>query len=240
MIIIPAIDLRDGKCVRLIQGDYSKETIYFDDPAEVAKRWKTGGAERIHLVDLDGALKGSSINFKTIEKIRASVDCALELGGGIRDMETVQKYFDLGIDKLILGSVAVKNPEFVKEVCEKFKDKIIVGIDARDGKVATQGWTEVSQVSHIEFAKKMEELGVAEFIFTDISRDGMLEGVNITAVKEFAQSIKVNMIVSGGVASLKDIENVQVLGVSNISGIIIGKALYTDQFTLEEAIEKLK
>ncbi|MFH1715425.1 MAG: 1-(5-phosphoribosyl)-5-[(5-phosphoribosylamino)methylideneamino]imidazole-4-carboxamide isomerase [Elusimicrobiota bacterium] len=240
MQIIPAIDIRGGNCVRLMQGRLEQETIYSKDPVFMAKLWRAKGAERIHIVDLDGAFGGVPANYEIIKSIRKEVDVALEVGGGIRDHETIEKLLNAGIDKVVLGTVAIYNTDLVKEAIKNHGDKIIIGIDANNGRAAIGGWKEVTNVTDLDLAHNMEKIGVSEFIYTDISKDGMLEGPNLGGVKKFAESIKGKMIVSGGIASVKDIENIVKLKMNNIDGIIVGKALYAETLKLEDAIAAVK
>lgn len=235
MRIYPAIDIIDGNCVRLVKGDYSQKTIYAEDPIGVAKDWESCGAEFIHVVDLDGAKSGDMPNFEIISNIARSVSCPIEVGGGIRDMECVDKYLDSGISRVILGTSALNNPKFVKEAVEKYGDKIAVGIDAKDGMVAVSGWEDVSDTSALEFAKEMEKIGVKYIIYTDIATDGMLMGPNIKAMKDMLDNVNVNIIASGGVTTIDDVEKLAAIGVE---GAIIGKALYTDNINLRDAILK--
>ncbi|RMG74011.1 MAG: 1-(5-phosphoribosyl)-5-[(5-phosphoribosylamino)methylideneamino]imidazole-4-carboxamide isomerase [Nitrospirae bacterium] len=234
MIVIPAIDLKEGKCVRLLQGKKEQTTIYSDDPVEVARRWADLGAKLIHIVDLDGAFTGNQKNQDTVRAIRDAVDVELELGGGIRDMEGVRRWIELGINRVILGTVAIKRPELVKEAASEFPGQILVGIDAKDGRVAIKGWEEVTQADALQVAKQMESVKVAGIIYTDISRDGMLTGPNIEATKRMVEAVDIPVIASGGVSSLKDIENLK--EIKGLWGVITGKALYTGRLDLKEAI----
>ncbi len=238
MIIIPAIDLKDGQCVRLLQGKKDKSTTYSNNPVEVAKKWASLGAKLIHIVDLDGAFTGNQKNRETVKAIRDAVDVELELGGGIRDMEGIRNWIDVGINRVILGTVAVKNPELVKEAASEFPGRILVGIDAKDGMVAVKGWEEVTEIDAFELAKKMESYGIAGIIYTDISRDGMLTGPNIEATAKMVDSVDVPVIASGGISSLKDIKRLN--QIPKLWGAITGKALYTGKLNLKEAIEVVK
>jgi phosphoribosylformimino-5-aminoimidazole carboxamide ribotide isomerase len=235
MLVIPAIDLRGGKCVRLLQGRAEDETVYSDDPASTARRWRDLGAELIHLVDLDGAFTGEQKNLEAVKAIREAVDVPLELGGGIRDIERASMLFDLGIDRVILGTVAAERPELVREAAGKYPGRVLVGIDARDGRVAVKGWTEVTGHDAAAFAIKMESLGAAGIIYTDISRDGMLSGPNIEATANIVRSLGVPVIASGGVSSIDDIR--RLMGVEGLWGAITGKAIYSGALDLREAIE---
>ena len=237
MIIFPAIDIRGGKCVRLLKGDFNKETVFSDSPADMAKKWQAQGAEYLHLVDLDGALAGSSQNLAAIEEILKVVDIPTELGGGIRDMEQIDKLLAMGITRVILGSAAVKNPELVHEACAKYGERIVVGIDAKDGIVAVEGWGKSGNIGVIELAKKMKEAGVKTIIYTDISRDGTLSGVNVEATVKLARESGVKIVASGGVKSIKDIEALKMQEAVGIEGVIAGKSIYMGTLNLTEAIQ---
>jgi len=235
MLIIPAIDLKDGKCVRLLQGRADAVTVYSDRPDEVAKRWEEMGAKVIHVVDLDGAFSGIQKNIEGIKNIRRAVRVDIELGGGIRDMEMIEMLLSLGIDRVILGTVAIERPELVKEASRRFPGRIIVGIDAKDGLVAVKGWVEITNVKAKELALRMEDYGVWGIIYTDISRDGMLTGPNIEAIREIVEAVNIPVIASGGVSSLDDIKRLK--EIKGLWGVITGKALYTGAIDLKEAIE---
>ena len=232
-IVYPAIDIIGGNAVRLSQGDYARKDVYHADPSEVAKRWEFEGGEFIHVVDLEGAKEGKSFNRDAIAKICASVSVPVQVGGGIRSMETVEDMLSIGISRVILGTAALANPEFVKEAVAKFGEKIAVGIDAKDGKVAVQGWLEVSDVGAVEFAKEMEKIGVQTIIYTDIATDGMMMGPNVEAMREMAAEVGVNVIASGGVSKAADVEALRTTGVG---GVIVGKALYIDAVKLGEIL----
>jgi len=238
MIIIPAIDLKDGKCVRLLQGKREEVTVYSDDPVSMAKHWVELGAELLHVVDLDGAFTGEQRNFSEIEAIRKAIDIPIEVGGGIRDMERIEKLFSLGVDRVIIGTMAAQNPDMVKIACDNFPNKVLAGIDAKDGKVAIKGWEEVTELGAVEFALKMEKAGTAGIIYTDISRDGMLTGPNIDAMAQMAYALKIPVIASGGVSKLDDIKNL--MNIENLWGVITGKALYSGSLDLTEAIKIAK
>lgn len=237
MIVIPAIDLKDGKCVRLYQGDMNKATIYSDDPVTTALRWQQEGAERLHLVDLDGAVSGTGVNTKVIRQICKAVAIPVQVGGGIRSLEAVERLFFLGVHRAILGTVAYRDPSIVAAACQRFSNKITVGIDARNGKVAIQGWTEATSLDAIELARQCATMGVSEIVYTDISRDGTQQGVNIDATLALAQAVSLPVIASGGVASVWDIQRLAQCEAKGIKGVIVGKALYTGAVNLEEAIK---
>ncbi|MDR3566132.1 MAG: 1-(5-phosphoribosyl)-5-[(5-phosphoribosylamino)methylideneamino]imidazole-4-carboxamide isomerase [Negativicutes bacterium] len=236
MIIFPAIDIRGGKCVRLTEGRFDAETIFSDSPLDMARRWVSEGAEFLHLVDLDGALAGKSVNMETIAAIAKEVAIPVQLGGGIRTLANIEAMLAAGVTRVILGSVAVKQPELVREACKKYGDKIVVGIDARDGQAAVEGWGVSGGVGAEELAGKMAAAGVARIIYTDISRDGTLAGVNVGATRALARAAGIPVIASGGVSSLADITALKAVQADGIEGVIIGKALYTGAVTLPEAI----
>ena len=240
MIIFPAIDIRGGKCVRLLKGDFKRETIFSDSPADMARKWQAQGAEYLHLVDLDGALAGSSQNLTAIEKILESVDIPTELGGGIRTMEQIDKLLAMGITRVILGSAAVKNPALVREACAKYGERIVVGIDAKDGIVAVEGWGESGNIGVTELAQEMRKAGVKTIIYTDISRDGTLSGVNVEATVKLAQESGIKIVASGGVKSLNDIKALKEQEDAGIEGVIAGKAIYMGTLDLAEAIKTAK
>jgi len=237
MEIIPAIDLRNGKCVRLYQGDYGKETIFSDDPVSVALRWQSEGARRLHIVDLDGAAQGKPVNLDTIEDIVAAIDIPVQAGGGIRSIETIEQLFAAGVERAIMGTVAVEKPDLVKEACPKFGDRIIISIDARDRLVATRGWLQKSEVTAGELASKMIELGVTRFIYTDISRDGTLTSPNLEAIAEFLSQVSAPVIAAGGISSVYHLTRLAELGVE---GAIVGKAIYTGDVKLSEAFKAMR
>lgn len=234
MEVIPAIDIKGGRCVRLYQGDYTKETVYSDNPVEMAARWQSLGATRLHIVDLDGADLGVPRNLKTISQINDSVWIPLQVGGGIRSMKTIEKFLKMGIDRVILGTAAVENQELVKEACHRFGNSIVIGIDARDGKVATHGWKDETELTTTDFAMSMATLGAKRFIYTDISRDGTLTEPNFISTFELVDSIRYPVIASGGVSSLIHLKLLDKLGVE---GAIIGKALYTGDLSLTLALK---
>lgn len=232
MQILPAIDLRGGKCVNLIQGIAEQETVFSDNPVDMAMRWESEGAEYLHLVDLDGAFKGESANLKIVGEIVSKLTIPTQLGGGIRSMEQIKVVLELGVDRAILGTAALKQPELVPEACSIYHERIAVGIDARDGMVATDGWLEVSEKSAIHFAKELSV--VQTLIYTDIKSDGMLKGPNVEATAEIVDAVSAHVIASGGVTSLSDLESLKDIGAS---GAIIGRALYTGDLLLYDAIK---
>lgn len=231
--IIPAIDLLDGKCVRLKQGRYDAETVYSKTPVDIAKKWESQGAKRLHIVDLDGARTGQPKNAAIIKQIAKEIKIPIQIGGGFRNYDQIKEMIDFGVDRVILGTTAVKNPNLLGEVCKKFKDHIAVAIDAKEGKAATEGWTQVSKKDTITLAKEAIELGVRRFVYTDISRDGMLTGPNYEGIKNFILKIKVAVIASGGVSVKEDIDKLKSTGAE---GCIVGKALYEGKIKLEEIL----
>ncbi len=237
MIVIPAIDLKGGKVVRLEQGVLEKDTHYSDDPAAIARRWVETGAELIHLVDLEGAFRARPVNEDAITSIRRSVDVKLELGGGIRNMETISNYFELGIDFVILGTAARKDPALVREACGRYPGRIIVGVDARNGRVAVEGWSEDTELEASELANRFEDVGVSRVIYTEIERDGMLTGVSVEGMKRFAEKVNLPVIASGGVSGLEDIRSLLPLQEYGVVGVITGRAIYEGRLDLKEAIE---
>ena len=240
MIIIPAIDLKDGKCVRLAQGDFSRMTVYAENPAEIAVQWQAQGAERIHIVDLDGSLAGSPRNREVILNLVRAVRIPIEVGGGIRDIKTIEFYVSHGIRWVILGTAALKNEVFVKEACQVFRGHVMVGIDAKDGLAAIEGWTEKTSEPAVDVARRYEGYGLEAVIYTDIKRDGMETGINIEATRIFAEAIEIPVIASGGVAGIEDIKKVVEIETAGVMGIIVGKALYTGGLYLPEAIMMAK
>ena len=236
MVIFPAIDIRDGKCVRLFKGDFAQETVYGDKPEEMALKWQSLGGEFLHLVDLDGARAKKPVNLEVIKKIVAAVKIPVELGGGIRTMENIDEVLSLGVRRVILGSVAVQNPALVKEACAKYGDRIVVGIDAKDGIVAVDGWGVSGNVEASVLAKKMAEAGVKTIIYTDISRDGTLSGCNVEATAKLAEVSGINVVASGGVSNIEDIKALLAYADKGIEGVIVGKSIYTGSLDLQEAI----
>ncbi len=237
MIIFPAIDIIGGKAVRLFKGDYDKMTVYNDDPLAVALDFKAKGATHIHLVDLEGAKHGNTPNIDTVKRIVDTTDLLAEIGGGIRDIKTVEKYLSVGVERVILGTAAVNDEVFLKEAVKNYGDKIAVGVDIKDGFVAIKGWLEKSQYLGLEFVQKMQDLGVKNIICTDISKDGAMKGTNLELYRELSNKFSVNIIASGGVSSLEDVKELRKM---DIYGAIIGKAYYTGAVDLAEAIEVAK
>ena len=241
MLIIPAIDLKDGKCVRLKQGRMEDDTVFSDDPVATAQHWVNEGARRLHLVDLNGAFAGTPIHKPVVEAIvRSQPDLPIQIGGGIRSLETIEHYLQAGVSFVIIGTKAVQDPEFVEEACRKFAGHIIVGIDAMNGMVATDGWANVTDVKATDLAKRFADAGVAAIIHTDIDRDGVLAGANVAASAHLARSVPIPVIVSGGVSSIEDIKAVKAAGASGIAGVIAGRAIYEGRLNVREAIAVLK
>ncbi|TNE39931.1 MAG: 1-(5-phosphoribosyl)-5-[(5-phosphoribosylamino)methylideneamino]imidazole-4-carboxamide isomerase [Alphaproteobacteria bacterium] len=226
MNLYPAIDLKDGNCVRLLRGEMSAATVFNDDPAAQAEAFRAAGFERLHLVDLNGAFEGRPVNAKAVEAILAATDVPVQLGGGIRDLATIEAWLDRGLSRVILGTIALRDPEIVKAACKAFPGHIAVGIDARDGRVAVEGWAETSETTALDLARKFEDAGVEAIIYTDIDRDGALQGVNVEATEALARAVSLPVIASGGVASITDIERLLDVEESGIEGVIIGRALY--------------
>ncbi|MGC2423829.1 MAG: 1-(5-phosphoribosyl)-5-[(5-phosphoribosylamino)methylideneamino]imidazole-4-carboxamide isomerase [Nitrospirota bacterium] len=240
MIVIPAIDLKDGKCVRLLQGRMEDATVYSEDPAGTASHFESLGAELIHVVDLDGAFAGESKNLSSIKKVLSAVKVPIEVGGGIRNMETIDSLLGLGVSRVVLGTAALEVPELLALACKKYPGRIVAGIDAKDGKVAVRGWGEVSNVTVDELAKRMEDAGVRAIIYTDISRDGMMTGHNIEATKRLAGQVSTPVIASGGVKDLSDIKALMDIEALGVEGVITGKAVYSGKLNLKEAIQMTK
>ena len=236
MIIIPAIDLKNGQCVRLSQGHMDRSTVYSGNPVEVAQKWQDMGATRLHIVDLDGAVSGSPANRAVIKSIRSAVTMQIELGGGIRDTATIDDYLEAGIDYIILGTAAIRDPALRDESCRRFPGRIIIGIDARQGMVSVQGWTEDTALEAVDFARQLDSTAVAAIIFTDISRDGMLSGPNIEATAGLARSVTIPVIASGGVSNISDIRRLIEAEHFGITGVITGRALYTGDLDLKECL----
>ena len=237
MLVIPAIDLKNGKCVRLSQGKMEEETVFSDSPLEVAKKWEELGARLIHVVDLDGAIAGEPGNGDIVIEIAKSVSIPIEIGGGIRDFKTAEKYFEQGVARVILGTAAFSDESFVAELTKCYPGKVVAGIDAKDGMVAIKGWVEVTQMKATDLAKKLKNYNIASIIYTDISKDGMMIGPNIDAIREFASSTDIPVIASGGVSTLEDLRRIKNIAHYGIEGVIIGKALYTGAIDLREAMK---
>ena len=240
MVIIPAIDIKDGKCVRLAQGDFDRVTTYADNPADMALTWVQQGAELIHIVDLDGSVAGLPRNANIILDIARKVNVPIQVGGGIRDMKTIEYYLENGVSNVILGTAALQNEKIVQDACEAFPGRIILGIDALEGKVAINGWTQKTDQNAVDLARRYENYQVRAIVYTDIKRDGMGTGVNIEATKELATAVSIPVIASGGVAAIADIEDLLSIKDCKIYGVIIGRALYTGAVSLEEAIKASK
>jgi phosphoribosylformimino-5-aminoimidazole carboxamide ribotide isomerase len=237
MLLIPAIDLKNGQCVRLRQGKMDDVTVFSSDPVTVAKRWADEGAERLHLVDLDGAVKGAPVNLKVIEQIVAAVTIPVQVGGGIRDEQTVQRYLDAGLSYIIIGTKAVNTPHFLRDLCIEFPRHIIVGLDAKDGRVALNGWAKLTHFDVVEMAQHCERDGVEAIIYTDIGRDGMMSGFNQESTGKLARAVNTPVIASGGVSSLDDIRRLKELEPDGVTGAVIGRALYEGGLSLKECIK---
>ncbi|MFE8070811.1 1-(5-phosphoribosyl)-5-[(5-phosphoribosylamino)methylideneamino]imidazole-4-carboxamide isomerase [Marinobacteraceae bacterium S3BR75-40.1] len=236
MLIIPAIDLKDGQCVRLRQGRMDDSTVFGDDPVDVAARWVNAGARRLHLVDLNGAFAGEPVNGEIVRAIaKRYPDLPIQIGGGIRSAETIQAYLDAGVQWVIIGTKAVKEPEFVTEMCQRFPGHIIVGLDARDGKVATDGWAEVSEVEATDLAQRFANDGVSAIVYTDIARDGMMQGVNVEATVRLAEATKIPVIASGGVTNMDDVKRLSEVAHRGVAGAITGRAIYEGTLDVAEA-----
>jgi phosphoribosylformimino-5-aminoimidazole carboxamide ribotide isomerase len=236
MLIIPAVDIKNGKCVRLVQGRMEDETVFSHDPAAMAQKWAVAGAELIHVIDLDGAFEKSPQNIDAIKNILKTVNIPIQLGGGIRTERTIRTYLDMGVDRVIIGTEAINNPELVEQAARVFPGQIIVGIDARDGCVAIEGWTKTTHVKAVDLAKRFQKCGVAAINFTDIHRDGMQTGPNIEETRRLAEAINIPVVASGGVATIKDIQNLLPLEASGVTGVITGKALYSGTLDFKEAL----
>lgn len=236
MLVIPAIDLKAGRCVRLYQGDMDRATIYSDNPVATALRWQSEGAERLHIVDLDGAVSGAGVNTAVIEQICQALTIPVQVGGGIRNLDAIERLLSRGVARVILGTVAYRQPEVVATACQRFPGHITVGIDARAGKVAVQGWTEATELEASALARRCAGVGVSEIVYTDIARDGTEQGVNLDATLTLARAVSLPIIASGGVAGLRDIERLVPLELDGIAGVIVGRALYTGAVKLAEAV----
>jgi phosphoribosylformimino-5-aminoimidazole carboxamide ribotide isomerase len=235
MLIIPAIDIKDGRCVRLFQGDMEKETIYFDRPIDAARHWAKEGATFIHIVDLNGAVEGRPVHTREVEAICKETGLSVELGGGLRSVEAVEAALALGVSRVVVGTAAYDNQELLRALCKQFPAKILVGIDARNGRVAVRGWKETTSMAAIELAKRCQTDGASRIIYTDISRDGTREGLNVEDTAKLARSVRIPVIASGGVATLDDIRRLLPLEKEGVEGVIVGRALYSGALTLSDA-----
>lgn len=240
MIFFPAIDLKDGQCVRLLRGEMDQATVFNDDPGAQARAFVMQGCQWIHVVDLNGAFEGRPVNADAVDAILDDVRVPIELGGGIRDMETIRFWLDKGVRRVILGTVALRDPDLVIEACKRYPGRIAVGVDAKDGMVAVEGWAEVSDISAIDLAKKFEDVGVAAIIFTDIARDGLMQGPNTESTLELARAISTPVIASGGVSSMEDLKDLKDRGGDILEGVISGRAVYDGQIDVREAVDLLK
>lgn len=236
MIIIPAVDIKEGRCVRLLQGRKDAETVFSDDPAAMAAKWADDGAQLIHVIDLDGAFEKAPRNYQSIKKILGAIEVPIQVGGGIRDERTIKMYLDAGVDRVIIGTEVIRNPKLVAWACKTFPGRIVVGIDARNGLVAIEGWTQTTRTKAVDLAKQFEDSGVAAINFTDIHRDGMQTGPNIAETRRLAESVSIPVVASGGVSSMEDIKNLLPLKTVGVEGVITGRALYTGALNLKEAI----
>ncbi|HEY2989903.1 MAG TPA: 1-(5-phosphoribosyl)-5-[(5-phosphoribosylamino)methylideneamino]imidazole-4-carboxamide isomerase [Candidatus Binatia bacterium] len=237
MLIIPAIDIKDGQCVRLYQGEMDKETVYFTKPLDAAKHWAEQGAEWLHVVDLNGAVEGRPVHRRQVAAICNAVTVPVQFGGGLRSLSALEEAFGLGVTRVILGTAAYENPDFLRAACRKFSGKIVVGIDARDGRVAVKGWKENTSMDAGELALRCEADGASRIIYTDISRDGTRQGVNVDATRRVALAVKIPVIASGGVATLEDIRRLKEIGQDGVEGVIVGRAIYSGAFTLRDAMD---
>ncbi len=237
MLIIPAVDIRGGNCVMLTQGKIEAETIYSKDPVFISKIWQAKGAARLHVVDLDGAFQGMSNNAEVIRNIRKAVDIPIQVGGGIRSLKTIDGLFEAGINYVIVGTLAIYNPDILRQAVDKYGDRIVVAVDVKDNKVAIGGWKDITPVDALDLINKIKEMGVKEIIITDIKKDGTLEGPNISGLRDISSKAGIKIIASGGVSKLDDVKNLMELRDFGVNGIIIGKALYTEDVKLEEAIK---
>jgi len=240
MIVIPAVDIKDGRCVRLRQGDLEKETVYSDDPAAMARKWADSGAELVHVVDLDGAVAKSPRNIDSIRRMLQQLRTPIQVGGGIRTEQTVRKYLDMGVARVIIGSEAIQKPQLVRRCSEEFPGRIVVAIDARNGMVAVDGWTRTTQVRAVDLAKQFEDCGVAAINFTDIYRDGMQTGPNVEETGRLAQSVDIPIVASGGVSCLEDVRALLPLQSLGVVGVIVGRALYSQALDFAEAVALAK
>ena len=235
MLIIPAIDIKDGRCVRLFQGEMDKETIYFDRPIDAARHWAKEGATFIHVIDLNGAVEGRPVHTREVESICKETGLSVELGGGLRSVEAVESALNLGVARVVIGTAAYDNQEFLRALCQRIPEKIVVGIDARNGRVAVKGWKETTSMDAIELAKRCEADGASRIIYTDIGRDGTRKGINVEETLKLARSVRIPIIASGGVARLEDIRRLLSIEADGVEGVIVGRALYNGSFSLKEA-----
>lgn len=240
MMIIPAVDIKGGKCVRLLQGRMDAETVFSNEPEKMAKQWESQGAELIHVVDLDGAIQKHPVNIESIKRIINTVDTPIQVGGGIRDLRTIHQYMDLGVNRVVIGTEAIRNPKLVQDACRFYPNKIVVAIDARNGFVAVEGWTETTNILAIDLAKRLEDYGICAINFTDIHRDGMQTGPNIAETQKLAESVQIPVVASGGVSTLDHIRALSNLPPPGVWGVIIGRALYAGAFRLYDAISVAK
>lgn len=240
MIIIPAIDIRNGNCVRLVRGEEGTETVFSDNPPDTAKKWEECGAEWIHVVDLDGAFGGSPRNFGAVEAIARSVSANVQIGGGIRNLAVVEKYLEAGVRRVITGTSAFTDRDFLAAACRRFPGKIAVGVDTREGKIALRGWKEVVDVGIAQAMREFEDIGVSTVIHTDVERDGTMEGINADSVKSFLSLCPLPVIISGGIASVSDLEDIRSTGSENLEGAILGKSIYSGAIDLREAIQRFR
>ncbi len=240
MIIIPAVDIKGGRCVRLREGRADAETIFSDHPLEMAQKWAELGAERLHIIDLDGAFQKGPRNRGTIKEMVEAIKIPIQLGGGIRDLKTVESYLSLGVSQVILGTAALKDPALVKESCRLFPGQIVVSLDARDNRLAVEGWVEISEIDPVDLARQYEDWGVKAIIFTDISRDGTQQGPSVSSTRRLAQATGLPVIAAGGIATLSDVQSLAALEADGVAGMITGKAIYSGSLNLSEAIEWLK
>lgn len=240
MLIIPAVDIKNGQCVRLIQGRKEDETVFSNDPSAMALKWAQAGAELIHVIDLDGAFEKSPQNYDAIQSILKTIDIPIQLGGGIRDEQTAQKFLNMGVQKVIVGTEAIKNPAWVERIADQYPGRVVVGIDARNGLAAIEGWTETTQTKTVDLAKRFEDCGIAAINFTDIHRDGMQTGPNIEETRTLAEAVDIPVVASGGVATIKDIQNLLPLEICGVIGVITGKALYSGTLDFKEALSVAK
>ena len=238
MIIIPAIDIKDGKCVRLFKGEEEKVTVFSDHPSEVAKEWEDAGAKWIHVVDLDGAFSGKPKNYNVIKSIVDTVSCPVQVGGGIRNIDTVREYVKMGVKRIILGTAAFSDQDFLRNACSEFPQEIAVGIDTKNGKIAVKGWTEVIDQGTQEVMRNLQEVGVSIVLNTNIDRDGTMEGINIDGAREFIEQSPIPVIASGGIATMEDLEELASIEHLGLYGAILGKSIYTGSVNLKEAIQR--